>query len=272
MALKTFVQLALLGLVSSFKVPAAGLVQPRAVARSRAAASAIKMVKVAIVGTSTSEWKGGPTGVWLEEMASPYYVFKGAGFETQLTSIKGGEPPLDPYSKEPDYYTSDCKKFLEEDAAAQAAFKSMAAVSTLNAADLDAIFLCGGHGPLMDFVDNPDLIKLIDEMYAQGKVVCAVCHGGAGLVNCKKPDGTPLVQGQEVTVFSDAEETLFEYQDLVTGVNGWMTESKFRELGAKYSSGEDPMTSHVVTSGKLITGQNPASSEATAQAVVDALK
>ena len=270
MALKTFVQLALLGLVSSFNVPAAGLVQQRAAARSRAAVHAINMVKVAIVSTSASEWKGGPTGVWLEEMASPYYAFKGAGFETQLASVKGGAPPVDPNSRWEDFYTSDAKRF-DEDAEAQAAFKSTAAVSTLNAADLDAIFLPGGHGPLVDCIENPDLIKLVDEMYAQGKVVSAVCHGPIGLVNCKKPDGTPLLQGQEATIFSDAEETQIDQHDNAKDELGWLCESKFRELGGKYSSG-DPWTSHVVTCGNLITGQNPQSSPATAQAVVNALK
>ena len=228
------------------------------------------MVKVAIVCTSAPEWKGGPTGVWLEEMASPYYVFKGAGLETQLASVKGGEPPVDPGSRWEDFYTSDAKRF-DEDAEAQAALKSTAAVSTLNAADLDAIFLPGGHGPLVDFKENPDLTKLVEEMYAQGKVIGAVCHGPVGLVNCKKPDGTPLLQGQEATIFSDAEETAIGQQDNARDELGWLCESKFRELGAKYSC-SDPWIPHVVTCGKLITGQNMASSLPTAQAVVNALK
>jgi putative intracellular protease/amidase len=234
------------------------------------------MVKVAIVSTSSSQWKGGVSGVWLEEMAAPYYVFKEAGFETQLVSVKGGEPPVDPGSRweEGGFYTPEAKRF-DEDAEAQAAFKSMPAVSTLNAADLDAIFLAGGHGPLIDFND-PALVKLVEEVYAQGKVVASVCHGGVGLAYCKKPDGTPLLQGLGATVFSDAEESSEVMPEgnaqNVKDELGWLCESKFRELGAKYSKADEAWMPHVVTCGNLITGQQMSSSEPAAQAIVKALK
>lgn len=238
----------------------------------------VMVKKVAIVSTSASTWSPGRvSGVWLEELAAPYYVFKEAGLETQLVSVKGGEPPVDPGSRweEGGFYAPESKRF-DEDAEAQAAFKSMPAVSSLGAADLDAVFLAGGHGPLVDFND-PALVKLVEEMYAQGKIVSSVCHGGVGLVHCKKPDGTPLLQGLEATVFSDAEETAEVMEGAAQCVKdqlGWLCESKFRELGAKYSKADDDWMPHVVTSacGKLITGQNFGSSEPAAQAIVKALK
>lgn len=239
--------------------------------------------KVAIVCTSADRWKmrSDWTGLWLETAACPYYAFKAAGFDVTLASITGSEPTLDKLSGEGSaFYTEDCKRF-EADPEAREKFRSTKAVQYLNEEVkypspgeelLDGIFLAGGHGMVIDGTDH-NLTELLDYMYKEGKVIGAVGHGQLALQNCKKPDGTALVAGHEMTVVSDEEEkmigTVEKYNMAV--YDGFLPEKKFRELGAKYSCAA-PGTSHVVTSGKLVTGQNPQSTPATAKAFIDVLK
>ena len=118
------------------------------------------------------------------------------------------------------------------------------------------MFMCGGHGTAVDFIDNNALKAAIETMYNSGKIVSAVCHGPVCLVDCVKADGTPLVQGLNVTVFSDAEEEMVQMVDKVP----FLVETRFHELGAKYSKAADAWHPHVCADGNLVTGQNPASS------------
>ena len=133
--------------------------------------------------------------------------------------------------------------------------------------DIDVIFMCGGYGTCIDFHTNPPLKAAIESMYNANKTVVAVCHGPVCLVDCVKEDGTPLLEGKEVTVFSDAEEEMAGMVDKLP----FLVESKFRELGAKYVKATDPWVSHVCADGNLITGQNPASSIGCAKKVISML-
>ncbi len=209
---------------------------------------------------------GKKTGFWLEEFAAPYYVFKDAGAHITLASPKGGQPPLDPKSDESDAQTEATKRF-KADAAAQKALSQTVRLAGLTAQQFDAVFYPGGHGPLWDLVNDADSIRLIETMHAAGKTVAAVCHAPAALRNAKAADGTPLVKGKKVTGFTNSEEEAAQ----LTKVVPFLVEDMLQKHGGHYSKAGD-WQSHVVTDGKLITGQNPASSEAAAQQVLGQLK
>jgi putative intracellular protease/amidase len=221
--------------------------------------------KIVIISTSASSWKGAPTGLWLEEAASPYYAFQAAGLEVQLASIAGGPVPIDGSSMGPGLLTDECKKFLH-DAAAVGALSHTTAVADIDFSKVDAIYLAGGHGTVVDFIDNKALKAAIELVYNAGKPVGAVCHGPLALPQCNKADGTPLVAGGAVTGFSNAEEAASGLTDAVP----FLLESKLVEQGGKYESGGD-WASHVAVAKNLITGQNPQSSVALAAALVAAL-
>jgi putative intracellular protease/amidase len=154
------------------------------------------------------------TGFWLEEFAAPYYVFKDAGAEITLASPKGGQPPLDPKSDETDSQTSATNRF-KTDKEAQKALAQTKLLRDIFADDFDAIFYPGGHGPLWDLAEDRGSIALIEAMYAQGKPVSAVCHAPGVLRHAKAPDGSPLVQGKQVTGFSNTEEAAVGLTDVV---------------------------------------------------------
>lgn len=204
---------------------------------------------------------GKKTGFWLEEFAAPYYVFKDAGAEITLASPKGGQPPLDPKSDEPDSQTEATERF-KKDQQAQNALANTVKLSNVAAKDFDAVFYPGGHGPLWDLATDRDSIALIETMYADGKPVALVCHAPAALDRAKAPDGKPLVQGKTVTGFTNTEEAAVGLTDVVP----FLVEDSLKKNGAKYSKKED-WKSYVVNDGNLITGQNPASSESGAQAL-----
>ncbi|NTV50269.1 MAG: type 1 glutamine amidotransferase domain-containing protein [Geobacteraceae bacterium] len=224
-------------------------------------------MKILIVLTSHDELgnTGRKTGFWLEEFAAPYYVFKDAGAEITMASPKGGQPPLDPKSAEKDFQTPATGRF-NNDAEARAALAHSVQLKTVAADDYDAIFYSGGHGPLWDLAEDKDSIALIEAMHRKGKPVAAVCHAPGVLRHARAADGTPLVQGKGVTGFSNSEEAAVGLTEVVP----FLVEDELRKAGGKYSKGAD-WQSHVISTDNLITGQNPASSEPTARALLKLL-
>jgi putative intracellular protease/amidase len=226
------------------------------------------MAKVLMVLTSHDRLgdTGKPTGFWLEEFAAPYYVLKDAGADITLASPKGGAPPIDPKSDDPKADTPAMKRF-RRDPDAQRALANTVKLSTASAGDYDAVFYPGGHGPLWDLAEDRDSIGLIERLYAAGKPVAAVCHGPAVLRHAKAPDGTPLVKGKAVTGFANSEEAAVG----LTQVVPFLVEDELTANGGKYSKGAD-WADYSVLDGNLITGQNPASSESTARALLKQLE
>jgi putative intracellular protease/amidase len=209
---------------------------------------------------------GRKTGFWLEEFAAPYYVFKDAGASITLASPKGGQPPLDPKSDEPDSQTDDTRRF-KADPEAQKALASTTRLGTVSAADFDTVFYPGGHGPLWDLANDKDSIALIETMYRAGKLVTAVCHAPGVLRSARDAQGQPLVKGKKVTGFANSEEEAVQ----LTHVVPFLVEDVLKENGGLYSKGAD-WAPHVESDGNLITGQNPASSAPAAQAALAYLK
>jgi putative intracellular protease/amidase len=209
---------------------------------------------------------GKPTGFWLEEFAAPYYVFKDAGAEVLLASPKGGQPPLDPKSEAPDAQTPATVRF-NGDAEALAALAKTRKLAEVVDEDIDALFYPGGHGPLWDLSEDRDSIALIEKTFAAGKPVAAVCHGPAVLRHPRGALGESLIKGKQVTGFSNSEEAVAGLTDVVP----FLLEDMLVKSGGHYSRAAD-WQSHVVTDGHLITGQNPASSEAAAEAVLVQLR
>lgn len=222
------------------------------------------IMKILMVLTSHDQLgaTGQKTGFWLEEFAAPYYVFKDAGAEITLASPAGGQPPLDPKSDEPDFQTHATERF-KADSEAQSALANSLQLAAVDASDFDAVFYPGGHGPLWDLAEDPDSIALIEAMSLAGKTVAAVCHAPAVLRRARAADGSPLIEGRSVTGFSNSEEAAVELTDVVP----FLLETELQMKGGNYSKGPD-WQSHVVTDGNLVTGQNPASSEAAARAVL----
>jgi len=224
-------------------------------------------LKILIVLTSHDQLgnTGKKTGFWLEEFAAPYYVLLDAGAAITLASPAGGQPPLDPKSDEPGAQTAATERF-KSDSGAQTALANTLKLSAVSADDYDAVFYPGGHGPLWDLAEDRQSITLIETMYAAGKPVAAVCHAPAVLLRAKAPDGSPLIRGKSVTGFSNTEEDAVQLSDVVR----FMLEDELRSKGANYSRADD-WQPHAVTDGKLITGQNPASSERVAEALLELL-
>jgi len=206
-----------------------------------------------------------PTGFWLEEFAAPWYIFRDAGAEVTLASPEGGQPPLDPKSSEPDFQTDATRRF-ESDSGAQAALASTVKLAEVPPSDFDAVFYPGGHGPLWDLAEDPHSIALIESLYERGKPVAAVCHGPAVFRHTRTSSG-PLVEGKAVTGFANSEEAAVQLTDVVP----FSVEDELKRNGGTYSKGSD-WHPHVVIDGHLITGQNPASSEEAAKAVLEKLR
>ena len=221
-------------------------------------------MKILMVLTSHDQLgnTGEKTGFWLEEFAAPYYVFKDDGADITLASPKGCQPPLDPKSDDPDAQTEATKRF-KADPAGQAALAHTLKLSDIKATDYDALFYPGGHGPLWDLAEDPDSIALIENFYKAGKPVAAVCHAPAVFRHTKSSDGKPLVQGKSVTGFSNSEETAVGLEKVVP----FLLEDELRKNGGNYSKGAD-WQEHCVSDANLITGQNPASSEGAAKALL----
>ena len=204
---------------------------------------------------------GRKTGFWLEEFAAPYFVFRDAGIELTLASPKGGQPPLDPKSDLPDNQTPAQMRF-KQDAAAQKALANTVKLADVKAEDFDTVFYPGGHGPMWDLAESQDSIALLESFYNSGKPIALVCHS-PGVLRHVMYQGAPLVKGKHVTGFTNGEEE--EVQ--LTKVVPFLVEDELMRLGATFEKRANwqPFT---VTDGHLITGQNPASSTVTAQALL----
>ena len=224
-------------------------------------------MKVLIVLTSHDQLgdTGHKTGFWLEELAAPYYAFKDTGAEIVLASPKGGQPPLDPKSNEPAFQTELTHRF-EADPDAKAQLAATVRLDSVNAADFDAVFYPGGHGPLWDLANDAHSIALIESFVASGKPVGLVCHAPGVLRQVKAPDGKPLVAGKQVTGFANTEEDAVG----LTQVVPFLVEDMLKDLGGDYSKGPD-WGSYVRRDGLLVTGQNPGSSAEAATVLIQAV-
>jgi len=225
-------------------------------------------MKVLMVITSHDQLgnTGRKTGFWLEELAAPYFVFKDAGAEITLASPRGGRPPLDPKSNEPEFQTELTVRF-EKDEAAEAQLNNTARLDSVKQEDFDTVFYPGGHGPMWDLVEDKHSIKLIESFLAAGKPIAIVCHSTGALRHVKTTDGKPLVQGKEVTGFTNGEEEAVG----LTKVVPFLVEDEMLRLGAIFSKKAD-WAPHVVTDGLLTTGQNPHSSGPAAKTLLAMLR
>ena len=225
-------------------------------------------MKVLMVITSHDQLgnTGRKTGFWLEELAAPYYVFKEAGAEITLASPKGGRPPLDPKSSEPEFRTDLTRRF-ENDPAAESQLAKTTRLDSVRQQDFDTVFYPGGHGPMWDLAEDRHSIKLIESFIAVGKPIAIVCHSTGALRHVKAPDGKPLVQDKEVTGFTNGEEDAVG----LTKVVPFLVEDEMLRLGAVFSKRSD-WDVHVVRDGLLITGQNPRSSGPAASTLLAMLK
>ncbi|UWR42799.1 type 1 glutamine amidotransferase domain-containing protein [Phaeobacter inhibens] len=202
---------------------------------------------------------GEKTGFWLEEFAAPYYVLKDAGADITLASPKGGQPPLDPKSDDESAQTDATRRF-KEDTAAQDVLANTKRLAEVKDDGFDAVFYPGGHGPLWDLAEDADSRRLIEAFAHSDRPVGAVCHAPAVFSHTKDADGAPLVQGKRVTGFSNSEEDGVGLTDVVP----FLVEDMLAQNGATYEKGDD-WASFALTDGKLVTGQNPASSEEAAK-------
>jgi putative intracellular protease/amidase len=208
---------------------------------------------------------GRQTGFWLEELAAPYYVFRDAGADVTLASPAGGRPPLDPKSGEPDFQTDLTRRF-EADAGAQALLANTARLDGLRQEDFDTVFYPGGHGPLWDLAEDAHSIRLLESFAAAGKPIALVCHAPGVLRHVKGTDGRPLVEGKNVTGFTNSEEEAVGLTEVVP----FLVEDELKALGGLFSKATD-WAPFVVQDGQLITGQNPASSSPAARKLLEAI-
>ncbi|MCP9234859.1 type 1 glutamine amidotransferase domain-containing protein [Lewinella sp. JB7] len=209
---------------------------------------------------------GKQTGFWIEEFAAPYYTLLDKGVNITVATPKGGKAPIDPSSDTEDAQTEDTKRF-KQDEAAQRVINNTKKLSEVSAADFDAVFYPGGHGPLWDLAGDETSIKLIETFNEQEKPVAFVCHAPAALKGVKGTDGQPLVKGRQVTGFTNSEEEAVQLTEVVP----FLVEDMLKENGGIYSKAAD-WNVHVLQDGNLITGQNPASSHEVAEKLYAALR
>ena len=224
-------------------------------------------MKILMVVTSHDKLgdTGEKTGFWLEEFAAPYFVFKDAGADITVASPKGGQPPIDPKSDDPKNQTPAQDRF-KADKAALDVLAHTQRLDTVSAQDFDAVFYPGGHGPMWDLAEDETSIELIEAFYESGKPVAAVCHG-PGVLHHAQYKGAPLVRGKRVTGFTNSEEEAVH----LTKVVPFLVEDELKRLGGRFEKVAD-WQSLAVVDGRLITGQNPASSEAGAKALLEVMK
>jgi putative intracellular protease/amidase len=223
-------------------------------------------MKILMVLTSHDQLgnTGRKTGSWLEEFAAPYFVFRDAGAELTLASPKGGQAPIDPKSDLPENQTPPMARF-KKDAAAQKQLSETVKLADMKAEDFDTIFYVGGHGPMWDIVDNPDAIALIESFYNSGKFVAAVCHA-AGIFHRVMYQGQTLIKGKRVTGWTDGEEAAVN----LTHVVPFLVEDELKRVGGLYEKAAD-WAPFVLVDGRVVTGQNPASSSVAASALLELL-
>jgi putative intracellular protease/amidase len=207
---------------------------------------------------------GRKTGFWLEEFAAPYFVFRDAGVQLILASPTGGQPPIDPKSDLPESQTDAMARF-KQDASAQKALAQTAKLADMKSQDFDTVFYVGGHGPMWDLAESADSIALLESFYNSGKPIALVCHS-PGVLRHVSHKGAPLVKGKHVTGFTNGEEEAVT----LTHVVPFLVEDELMRLGAIFEKVVNWQPFHVVD-GRLITGQNPASSTGAAQALLSLL-
>ena len=220
-------------------------------------------MKILMVLTSHDQLgdTGRKTGFWLEEFAAPYFVFRDAGVQLTLASPKGGQPPIDPKSDLPENQTPAMARF-KQDPAAQKALSQTVKLADVKAQDYETVFYVGGHGPLWDLAESPDSIALIESFYNSGKPVALVCHS-PGVLRHVTYKGAPIVKGKRVTGFTNDEEEAVQ----LTKVVPFLVEDELKRLGAKFEKVPNWQPFSIVD-GRLVTGQNPASSTSAAEALL----
>jgi putative intracellular protease/amidase len=201
-----------------------------------------------------------PTGLWLEEFAVPFMAATEAGIEVTVASPKGGAVPLDPKTEPNEKQRKDWAPALQ-------ALRNSATLTSVKDETFDAVFIPGGHGPMMDLAHDATLHALVARHDAAGKLIASVCHGPAALAHAKRASGEPFLQGRRATGFTNTEERLAGLKDVVP----FLLEDAMKASGADFHSSLVPMLSHIERDGNLLTGQNPHSSEALAKAMVEAL-
>jgi putative intracellular protease/amidase len=223
-------------------------------------------MKILMVLTSHDQLgnTGRTTGFWLEEFAAPYFVFRDAGVELTLASPKGGQPPVDPKSDLPENQTPAMTRF-KQDTIAQKALATTTRLADAKSEDYDTVFYVGGHGPMWDLAESPVSIALLEAFYNSGKPIALVCHS-PGVLRHVTYQGAPLVKGKRVTGFTNEEEEEVH----LTKVVPFLVEDELKRLGAIFEKVPNWQPFSIVD-GRLITGQNPASSTSAAQSLIKLL-
>jgi len=223
-------------------------------------------VLMVLTSHGTLGGSGEKTGFWLEGFAAPYYALKDAGAELTLASPKGGQPPIDPKSNLPDFQTDSTRRFKQDLHAQNHLANTFHLNSLYRLERIDALFYPGGHGPLWDLTENDDSIALIGAFNDANKPIACVCQAPSVLLNVKDANDEYLLKNKNVTGFSNSEEDTVG----LTGIVPFLLEDKLIERGAHYTKGDD-WSPFVVVDGNLITGQNPASTQKTADALLKLL-
>jgi putative intracellular protease/amidase len=224
--------------------------------------------KILFVVTSHDQLgnSGRKTGIWIEEFAAPYYTFLDAGKEIVIASPKGGATPIDPKSNEPENRTEATIRFYNDPETIKR-LNNTVKISSVEEKDFDTVFYPGGHGPMWDLPDNEDSIRLLESFNRAGKILTLMCHSPVALRNVKGLDGDWLIRGRRITAFTNGEESDAVLDKIVP----FLLEDALRARGADYVKGESWLP-FVVRDGKLITGQNPASSVLAAETVLELFK
>jgi putative intracellular protease/amidase len=208
---------------------------------------------------------GQKTGFWLEEFTDPYYKFIDSGYEVTIASPRGGKPPVDPKSIQKENQSESTQRF-ERDKSAQAKLENTLVLSQVSANDYDTLFLPGGHGPMWDLSSDENMKKIVEDFYSDKKIVSAVCHGPAGLLQATDRNGNSILKGKRITGFTNNEESAVGLTKAVP----FSLENRMKELGGKFEKGQD-FKPFVISDGQLITGQNPKSALPAAEKVIEIL-
>ena len=224
--------------------------------------------RILMIATSTTVMgaSGKPTGIWADELAVPYYQLMDAGVEVVLASPLGGAITLDPGSLKPVGENDPLVERFLADPVAQASAKTTSVAADMDAGAFDAVFFPGGHGTMWDLPTDAGVTRAVETAFSAGKFIASVCHGAAGLVTARRPDGEPVVKGKRINSFTDAEEDAVG----LTAIVPFALESRLRALGAHFE-GADNWTAFAIRDGQFITGQNPQSSALVAQNLLQAL-
>jgi len=220
-----------------------------------------------VTSSATMGSSAEPTGVWLEELTTPYYEFVDAGYDVTVASVSGGEIPIDERSLGEDAKKEPSVARYFDDKDFQQLIKTTPAANDVDASKYAAVFFPGGHGTMWDYPDNETLADIVTQTLDDDRIVASVCHGPAVLVGLKDKNGDPLVKGKNIAAFTDSEEEAVGLTDKVP----FLLETRLRELGANVITVDD-FEPHSVVDGNLVTGQNPSSAKAVAADVIKLLK